>query len=192
LGRRFRTGKTTRHNFSKAPAVLNIFLPKPPIKNVDTPAASTGWDLIIRPIPNSLPSMSIGERILRHAVVNSRRSKAAFSISACLRRAMLSRRLLTSRSPQVVAIFAELGHSSGKQTRMSNNRAAQFDRGHNPDGKIKQRETTDRSDPTVLPKQSNEKNGQKDDAKSEPEEQQEGKDDGLFDPFTFFFEFCDE
>lgn len=75
---------------------------------------------------------------------------------------------------------------------MVNNHAAQFDRGNNPDGEISQRETADRRDPTVLPKQSDEKNRQKDDAKTEPEEQQEGENESLFDPFTFFFEFCDE
>jgi len=75
---------------------------------------------------------------------------------------------------------------------MVNNHAAQFDRGNNPDGEIRERETADCRNPAVLPKQSDEKNRQKDDAKSEPEEQQEGEDKGLFDPFTFFFEFCDE
>lgn len=75
---------------------------------------------------------------------------------------------------------------------MVNNHAAQFDRGNNPDGEIRQRKTADRRDPTVLPKQSDEKNRQKDDAKTEPEEQQEGEYESLFDPLTFFFEFCDE
>ena len=75
---------------------------------------------------------------------------------------------------------------------MVNNHAAQFDRGNNPDGEISQRETADCRNPAVLPKQSDEKNRQKDDAKTKPEEQQEGENESLFDPLTFFFEFCDE
>ena len=95
-------------------------------------------------------------------------------------------------APQKIPVLAELAQSRAKGPRVLRQRATKFERGHNPDRKINQREGANRVDPTVLPKQRHQENCQEGNSESKTEDQEKSQNKGLFNPLALFFELRNE
>src|ERR1041384_6472888 len=139
--------------------------------------------------------MTTGLIVLRrwlNASATSERCSAHSKMRSCLRRESWSRRLLTGRRPQVIAVFSELRDRGGGKSFAAAEDGPKHPTGDRAQDEKKRGEASEGYQPSVDNEQSCKKNDEQGEPETKANASDEAQQQNPFEALAFFFELGNE